>query len=298
MGAETGIQWADATVNFWTGCTKLTPACDFCYAEAEQDKRFHRVKWGSGQARHRFKGAVALCFQLERKAIREGRRLRVFVNSLSDTFDAEVPDAWRDEIFAVAALCPHLDFLLLTKRHKVMREYVESHRQNTAHRAAFHSMLHHIAPRGVGSSTHEILREIVPWPLPNVHLGVTAEDQPRADLRLPDLCATPAARRFVSYEPALGQVDWSPWLPFLAQIIFGGESGSNARPPHPNWARSTRDQCAAAGVPFFFKQWGSYAPSGIFEAGRASLHDMQWVGKKAAGRLLDGVEHNGVPDGR
>ena len=183
------------------------------------------------------------------------------------------------------------------------------------------------------------------WPLPNVWLGVSAEDQRRADERVPDLLATPAAVRFVSAEPLLGPIDFtrinyahyplaqlnalgcyyhcgpSTWdAPArLDWIIVGGESGPNARPMHPAWARSIRDQCAAAGVAYLFKQWGSWtrAPAVAgFEAGGSVLWPdgtnghgsadrnggpgvtMVRVGKKAAGRLLDGIEHNGMPEVR
>ncbi|UCI23718.1 phage Gp37/Gp68 family protein [Mesorhizobium sp. B2-8-5] len=167
------------------------------------------------------------------------------------------------------------------------------------------------------------------WPLKNVWLGVSAERQQEADERIPELLATPAAIRFVSAEPLLGPIDFykylrplcdrcPPWeVPCrigcqnctrLDQIIVGGESGQDARPMHPAWPRSIRDQCAAAGVPFFFKQWGAFRPLTRAEHNQAcgatligtdpydqDAHVLK-VGKKAAGRLLDGVEHNGMPE--
>ena len=147
------------------------------------------------------------------------------------------------------------------------------------------------------------------WPLPNVWLGVSAEDQATADERIPLLLQTPAAVRFVSLEPLLGPIDLfhikevtgltfnalsrKEGISFrgagLDWVIVGGESGPHARPLHPRWARDLRDQCAAAGVPFFFKQWGQHRPP--------TENDLVWrsLGKKAAGRLLDGIEHNGMP---
>lgn len=173
------------------------------------------------------------------------------------------------------------------------------------------------------------------WPLPNVWLGVSVEDQTRADQRIPDLLATHAAVRWISAEPLLGPVDLQhieyypgflldgltgksqdgacPDGPGLDWIVTGGESGPNARPMHPDWARSLRDQCAAANVPFFFKQWGEWAevdegpynflmgPDGERCTGSETVNGaapMRKVGKKAAGRLLDGTEHNAMPEGR
>jgi protein gp37 len=142
--------------------------------------------------------------------------------------------------------------------------------------------------------------------LPNVWLGVSAEDQVRADERIPHLLATPAAARFVSLEPLLGAINLFGWLRIrelddrcagLDWVIVGGESGPGARPMHPDWARSLRDQCVDAGVPFFFKQWGEWIPGpgkrcfGTIQKAITMAH----IGKKCAGRLLDGVEHNGMP---
>jgi protein gp37 len=183
------------------------------------------------------------------------------------------------------------------------------------------------------------------WPLPNVWAGASVEDQPTADERIPHLRATPAAVHFISLEPMLGPVDleypvslWPdgparccsghecgcmgmptdpPLIWGIDQVIVGGESGPNARPMHPDWARDIRDQCAAAGVPFLFKQWGEWFPYGEIDAsgqensvtrGERSGLWHEWpdadggfsvkLGKKAAGRLLDGVEHNGFPEVR
>lgn len=180
---------------------------------------------------------------------------------------------------------------------------------------------------GIGS-----FDDLPPWPLPNVLIGCTAEDQPRADERRPAMASIAAAgwRTFVSYEPALGPVDWSGWE-FLSWLISGGESGQHARPSHPDWHRSAQDWCACTGVSFLFKQWGEWSPLGEAErerlvcrcgwsgvwggAGHDSLQEhakdcpakplacssppvtvMRRVGKKASGRLLDGVEHNAFPE--
>lgn len=281
MGADSKIEWTDATINWWIGCTKVSAACDHCYAEA-MASRFGLAKWGHGQQRQRVGSAVETAFKLDRKAQRQGRRLKVFSNSMSDFFDAEVPHEWRDEAFAVMALTPNLDWLILTKRPKVMREYMWS--QATVE--CVYDLVCDMAVSGAGDAVL-IAPGIDPssapagtkiflgiWPLPNVWLGVTAENQDMADLRIPELLRTPAAKRFVSVEPLLGPIDlsmhldlysyeeghWAPRhpdgqpAPGIDWIICGSESGHGARPCDLAWVRSLRDQCAAAGVAFFWKQ--------------------------------------------
>lgn len=144
------------------------------------------------------------------------------------------------------------------------------------------------------------------WPLPNVWLGISAEDQPAADERIPLLLQCPAAVRFVSCEPLLGPIslgmlgtreNWRPVYDGIRWVIAGGESGPKARPMHPDWVRSLRDQCQEAGVPFFFKQWGEWLPH--VDTVREELptkDQFTRVGKKAAGRLIDGREWNECPE--
>lgn len=307
MGVKTDIAWADATINFWIGCTEVSPACDNCYAR-EQARRYHWAEWGPGRRRYITKGAKTTAFALERKAIREGRRLKVFANSLSDFFDNEMPDTVRDNAVAVIDGTPHLDWMLLTKRPHVARKYLADKRVR-----------------------------------PNIWLGTTVENQAMAEVRIPMLLDAPAAVRFVSAEPLLGALNLFDWIgpfgpdgalqapPALDWVICGGESGEYARPMHPAWARSLRDQCAGAGVPFLFKQWGEWAPyqvvAGgdlggevrrghvrivhpsartdveIFEAtgGRNTEPGSRYMarlGKDKAGRLLDGVLHHAFPETR
>lgn len=300
----------------------------------------------------------------------------IFVNSTSDLFHENVPDEWIDRIFAVMALCwsSHSPsrlrrstplghtFQVLTKRSDRMRAYMND--EETPGRialAAYELWAQHLAPGDKGN-LFVMLRhdddpdiELHEWPLPNVWLGVSAERQKEADERVPDLLATPAAVRFVSAEPLIGPISFryidqginalsSSTGPNLDWIIVGGESGADARPMHPDWARQIRDDCEQAGVPFFFKQWGSWLPgqNDVYEGagarrrvahwqdggwgprdvsrGLASRNYVMWepdgtahqggtrigryfevaawaqrVGKKRAGRLLDGVEHNGMP---
>jgi protein gp37 len=220
---------------------------------------------------------------------------RVFVNSMSDLFHADVPDGFIDRVFRTIAYSPQHTFLILTKRPERMYEWTRNMRSLVV-------MLQHWKREQAGQNT---------WPLPNVWLGVSIEDQATADERIPFLLKTPAAVRFVSAEPLLGPVDLNVrWLedqcdqcsrtiprnihgcynpyngdddcdgspsgnPLLDWVIAGGETGPGARPAHPDWFRGLRDQCHAAGVAYFFKRHG---------AGNDS-------------RLLDGVEHNAYPEG-
>ncbi|HEV7344182.1 MAG TPA: phage Gp37/Gp68 family protein [Devosia sp.] len=309
MAETSAIEWTDATFNPWIGCTKISPACDHCYAEALMDTRHHRVKWGGDRSR-----TSASNWQLPRRWQRQaaqffaehGRRRRVFCASLADVFDNQVPTEWRDDLWALIYETPDIDWLLLTKRPQNIAKMLPS---------IWDGMKGHV------------------W------LGTTIEDQER-DRNLLHLCKHDAAVRFISYEPAIGPLDvswamgnrldlagrylergmFSPGLETLRPldwVIAGGESGAQARPSHPDWFRSLRDQCAAAGVPFLFKQWGEYAPYGG-EGGVAGFwldpdrHVYQsptlWppadnerrsytirYGKKRAGRLIDGIEHNGFP---
>lgn len=261
MAENSSIEWCDHTFNPWIGCTKVSPGCDHCYAERDFDKRRHVVMWGAGQQRHRT-GAdnwdkpmrwarAAADFQA-----RHGRRQRVFCSSLADVFDNEVPLGWREDLFALINATPELDWLLLTKR--------------------------------IGNVAGMV--SIIPgWMPANVWLGATVVNQAEADRDIPKLLAVPARVRFLSIEPMLGPVDlglrcenWSDDIVMdpetgayecckacdhtgmgnaIDWVICGGESGPQARPMHPDWARSLRDQCLDVGVPFMFKQWGEWLPS-------------------------------------
>ena len=319
MSANTKIEWADHTFNPWIGCTKVSPACDNCYAKAWDD-RFAGAAgtshWGAGVARKRTSAAnwqEPLRWNAKAKAT--GVRQRVFCASLADVFDNEVDPKWRESLLALIAHTPHLDWLLLTKR--------------------------------IGNVAGMLPAHWACCPHPNVWIGATIVNQEEADRDIPKLLAVPAAKRFLSMEPLLGPVDISHWAydrdaavdacmngpaacneyqarasldPCIDWVIVGGESGPNARPMHPDWARSLRNQCQAAGVPFLFKQWGEWCPRGPESLGYPSVdgvarirmtdagHNGQdldadggndvWMnraGKKAAGRHLDGREWNEVP---
>jgi protein gp37 len=228
MAQNSKIEWTDHTFNPWVGCTNVSPGCDHCYAES-WSKRSGLVKWGNNPRRRTSEAywraplkwqGLANAFQAQ-----HSRRQRVFCASLADVFDNQVDAGWRADLFALIAATPALDWLLLTKRP-----------QNIA------KML----PKD--------------WPehgQPNVWLGATAEDQVRYNQRWPILSRTPAAVRFISYEPAIGPLrlnakhDSQP-----AWLIVGGESGHGARPMAADWVRDVIRDCRAFGVAPFFKQWG------------------------------------------
>jgi protein gp37 len=251
MAETTEIAWTDHTWSPWIGCQKVSPGCDHCYAET-MNARFRCGNWGPGAPRRRTTADYwRQPLAWNRKALAAGLRARVFP-SLCDPFDNAVDHYWRWDLWTLIKDTPALDWLLLTKRPQ--------------------NILKMLPPNwGAG------------WP--NVWLGTSAEDRDHCRQRWGYVAAVPAKVRFLSYEPALGpignldlgRVGAPNW------VIVGGESGPGARPMHPDWARGVRDQCAAADVPFFFKQWGEHDETGAR------------VGKKAAGHLLNGVEHHDWP---
>ena len=336
----TKIQWTDKTWNPIVGCSVSTPGCKNCYAMEMAARlgtmpnmpRYHGLtKKVNGNAV--WTGEVRLVESVLMQPLKRKKPTMYFVNSMGDLFHESVPDEWIDRVFAVMALCPQHTFQVLTKRADRMLEYMEAF-NNEGYRLV--AAWDKIGQRGGAV-----------WPMPNVWLGVSVEDQTRADERIPLLLDTPAAVRFVSAEPLLGPVDFSrfdvEWVeyfplgapiniefgegesagPKIDWVIVGGESGPNARPMHPEWARSLRDQCAEAGVPFFFKQWGEWGPDdfldgpqpdawmspdgSIFHDGIADVYksDCQKpcslivrLGAKAAGNLLDGELWQQMPEAR
>jgi protein gp37 len=301
----TRIEWTDETWNPVTGCTKVSAGCQHCYAERLWPKVEGAQAAREGRAPQRSFTDVRVHFDRFDAPLHWRKPRRVFVNSMSDLFHESVDDVHIAALFGVMAAAPQHTFQILTKRPQRMREWFQWIARDKEDPG-----------EGCLRYTSQILGldfldrapyDTPAWPLRNVHDGVSVEDQPTADERIPLLLETPAAIRFVSYEPALGPVDATPFLstqhsalstdPKLDWIIAGGESGPRARPPHPDWFRAVRDQCTAAGVPFFFKQWGEWAPP-IAEDGvppGAVEGRLYRVGKKAAGRLLDGREHSEYP---
>ncbi|TPJ75800.1 phage Gp37/Gp68 family protein [Mesorhizobium sp. B2-6-3] len=353
MADKSPIEWTDATWNPIVGCSIATTGCKHCYAMrmAARIEAMGTAKHYSGTTKKVngnavWTGKLAMApdhILLQPLTWRAPRR--IFVNSMGDLFHEDVPDEWIDRVFAVMALAPQHTFQVLTKRATRMREYLTDPTVVRRIYTLVCEMWLEIQPPPavvlIAAPQHEKHAPPGPrvyldlWPLPNVWLGVSAERQQEADARVPSLLFTPAAIRFVSAEPLLGPIDFfvtsaampiegHPWkngpiLQGVDWIIVGGESGPDARPMHPAWARSIRDQCHAAGVSFFFKQWGEWRPStpelanGNPRSGwrclaahphvprphelypKAGAEFIEHVGKKAAGRLLDGVEHNGMP---
>jgi protein gp37 len=291
-----------------------------------------------------FTGRVNVATRVLDAPMRWERPRRIFVNSMSDLFHESVSDGTILGLFAVMAAAPQHQFQILTKRPGRALEWF-TRIDAMAH--GDHGTILHEAAKGLFGYTDRrrpvIQADSVRWPLPNVWLGVSVEDQAAADERIPLLLRTPAAIRFLSCEPLLGAVDVRRYLglrcegcgvmgydveprdwprlghgydaghvtgcdgdevcgplsrdgsPGIDWVIAGGESGPRARPMQPDWARSLRDQCVAAGVPFFFKQWGEYSPETYGECVFVDGVPMKRVGKKAAGHLLDAVEHHEFP---
>lgn len=278
----TKIEWTNHTINFWWGCTKVSPACTHCYAE-EMGKRFgprlfgQPVLWGAGKPRfERLEAARRDALKLDNKALMLGERPRVFVNSMSDWLDAEVPIEWLAALLETIRICPNLDFQLLTKRPE-----------------NFQARLFEVETLAISTLTPLLAKWMTGFAPANIWIGTTVENQRYADERIPHLLQIPAKVRFLSMEPLSGAVDLETiGLPekcdccgeptffnlftgnvtckgscdgpqFINRIhwlIAGGESGGQAVPSHPDWFRSLRDQCRTAGVPFFFKQWGEWLP--------------------------------------
>jgi protein gp37 len=320
MSANSKIEWTDHTFNPWEGCQKVSPGCDNCYAEA-RNARFGggvAINWGPGAPRRRTSNSnwsQPYLWDVRAEAFwnMHGRRQRVFCASLADVFDSAVDDQWRDDLFELIRQTPSLDWLLLTKRIGNVKP-----------------MLYDMILRWKSlpdSPAHQMARR---WarndPPPNVWLGATIVNQQEADRDIPKLLTTPAAKRFLSMEPLLEPVNLGfcdcdhGSIPgphgvggvscpkcggtggrLVDWVIVGGESGPGARPMHPLWPRDLRDQCEKAGVPFLFKQWGEWV--GVKEPQHRGPADFIWndyfssrkVGKKAAGRLLDGRTWDGVP---
>jgi protein gp37 len=384
MSENTGIEWCDSTFNPWIGCTKVSPGCDHCYA-ARQDahRRWTTEGWGGPRKRTKTWGdPVKWNAAHEAFFAAHGRRQRVFCASLADWLDNQVPIDWLVDLLDLWRRTPNLDKLALTKRIGNWRGRLK---------AALDWMS--VAPAGYADLIDYVQDWLDGHAPPDVWIGATMVNQPEVDRDVVKLLAVPARVRFLSIEPMLGPVDirfafsdagvircprcmfgtnildHAPCPndgetlrndPGIDWVICGGESGPGARPMHPDWARSLRDQCVAAGVPFLFKQWGEWHPEssanygtgpntyryGKVEglsmlptgavclrntadapAGQATVVDReamqawhnrcrlaegkpdaenypfgyQWlhrIGKKAAGRLLDGRTHDEFPGGQ
>ncbi|MGO1069281.1 phage Gp37/Gp68 family protein [Lysobacter sp. CA199] len=309
MADHTHIEWTDATWNPITGCSVVSAGCKHCYAMKLAGTRLqhHRSRAGltvETQAGPVWTGEVRFNEEWLDQPIRWKRPRRIFVCAHGDLFHENVPDEWIDNVFEIMARAPQHQFQVLTKRPERMARYFAGMAESELRDRV----------------KYDALAETLEWPLPNVWLGVSVENQAVAEQRIPLLLQTPAAVRWLSAEPLLGDLDLTnrgflrehrnddgEVLHGLARIdwvVVGGESGAGARAMHPEWARSLRDQCFDAGVAFLFKQWGEWAdafycvggqwPISAWSDGAISAR----VGKKLAGRLLDGEQHDGYPEPR
>lgn len=294
MSSTSTIEWTEATWNPVTGCRKVSEGCDNCYAETFAER------W-RGIPDHPFEQGFDVRLWPDRLTLplRWRKPRKVFVNSMSDLFIDEVGDEFVAQVFAVMVAAPQHTFQVLTKRPGRMRSLLSSE--------AFWRLVSAGLGRLWSTTPPAPLRCTPSW----IWLGVSAESQKWADVRIPALLATPATVRFVSAEPLLGPIRMDPsWLAVpgqgirqgcLSWVIVGGESGPRARPMHPDWARSLRDQCCDAGVAFFFKQWGAWAPlvPGVAPGREIRAYPgglLQRVGKKAGGRLLDERTWDEMPE--
>jgi len=355
----TKIEWTNETWNPIVGCSKISAGCDNCYAQREARRQiaYKTPHYAGTIADGHWTGKIGTAPESTwTKPLRWKKPRRVFVCSMGDLFHENVPFETIAAVFAVMAVCPDHTFQVLTKRADRMAEFFE-----WVKNVAWPDLFPHGLP-DYPVESNAVLRyapelhddgdycrfigdfDPAPWPLPNVWLGVSAENQATADERIPLLCQTPAAVRFLSAEPMLGPVDLEiidfgekGWIRIrdvllrgfagstltnetLDWVICGGESGPGARPMHPDWARALRDQCQTAGVPFFFKQWGAWHP--IYGSGRprgdeeTEIKPFAWVdptgktsasgtvpdalmlrvGKKRAGRILDGRTWDEYPE--
>ena len=346
----TKIEWTDETWNPIIGCTKKSDGCRNCYAlrmavrlahnpklpDATREKYASTVRKVGGK--WEWSGKVALFPERLIEPVRRKKPTRHFVPSMSDLFHEDVPFDFIAAIFGVMALCPNHTFQVLTKRPQRALDWFDwiKERQPAIGPFGVCTGFAYLKLGGPHVRHKQKYLLVGQWPLPNVWLGVTAENQATADERIPLLLRTPAAVRFVSCEPLLeaailqgGNCPESPDGPWPDEplhdraylrgicgdervnwVIVGGESGPGARPMHPDWARGLRDQAQAAGVPFFFKQQGAWEPIGSRDNVYCKFvktdiwchfsngQEMRKVGKKAAGRLLDGRTWDEMPEVR
>lgn len=333
----TNIEWTDETWNPVTGCTVKSDDCKNCYAMTLAGTRLknHPSRAGltrqNADGKHIWTGEVRFNEAWLTQPLKWKKPRMIFVCAHGDLFHEDVPDEWIDRVFAVMALAPHHIFQILTKRPDRMRDYLTNIDVQRIISAA-----HKIDSVGGSelNADHNILGDPI-FPLRNVWLGTSVGDQKTADERITPLLETPAAVRWLSCEPLLGPIEFDHlwwWRDVrdasgdiidynsgIDWVVTGGESGKTARPMHPDWTRHIRDECEAANVPFFFKQWGEYAPhpsgeevtirqfhSSIRYVGidtgeckpnpdRHTDQTMRRMGKKKAGRKLDGKTHDAFP---
>lgn len=370
MSVNSKIEWTDATWNCLRGCTPVSRGCENCYAARVAYRLGGELTTGYPMPYHgltrltsdgpKWNGTIKLVPEKLDEPLSWKKPRMIFVNSMSDLFHEEVPAEFIAAVFGVMALCPQHKFQILTKRPSRMRDFMRSWLGAPGENPVLDRCLPALQ-RALVFPVPTCSANTQEWPLPNVWLGTSVEDQKTAETRLPPLYQTPAAYRWISAEPLLGHIDlklneqecaqcrgagriYGPdWeaknartcpacngtkietgFPKLAWVVAGGESGTDARPMHPDWVRALRDQCNHSGVAFLFKQWGEWKPldpgqlpcpkepaillhpagntrgigaGSLTNALEPSQRD-QWmrrVGKKIAGRILDGDLHDEYP---
>lgn len=310
MSNQSSIEWTEATWNPLVGCTRVSEGCRNCYAE-KMAKRLAAmaradIKKGRNQGKKgyyldvldkngRWNGTINTIEDALAEPLHWKKPRRVFVNSMSDLFHEAVPDEFIHKVFAVMARCQQHTFQVLTKRPERMAEYLTYRNCPSMVQAAAFGM-EMPNPKTRDEIGDWFMAHPLDWPLPNVWLGTSVEDHRVLD-RIGHLRKCPAAVRWLSLEPLIGPLGDLD-LTGISWVVVGGESGAGARPMHPDWARSIRDQCVAAGVPFFFKQWGAWAPNCLCDKPHpcktverpspGPVGCMFRCGKKEAGRALDG----------
>lgn len=349
MADNTKIEWTDSTWQIITGCSVVSAGCKHCYAMKLAGTRLRNHPSRAGltidtAAGPVWNGQVRFNEQWLDQPLRWRRPRRIFVCAHGDLFHESVPFAWIAMVFGVMNAARHHTFQVLTKRPARAIEFFDWLATQTQHHAQWVSEVAEAErlcgeiPGSRGAKNHPpqcvavhahidaALKKLpigmyVNWPLPNVWIGVSVENQDAADERIPMLLKMPAAVRWISAEPLLGPVDIFPYLaandlhridggPRIDWVVTGGESGLGARPLHPSIPRSLRDQCAEAGIAFTHKQNGAWLhESQVTKDTPIVISDKtvtDWpdgtasylVGKKAAGRLLDGVLHDAFPEVR
>lgn len=301
MADHSDIEWTNATWNIITGCSIESPGCKNCYAMKLAGTRLRNHPSRVGLTYESAAGPVwtdDVRFNVDwlRQPLEWTRPRLIFVVAHGDLFHPLVPDAWLDEVFAVMTLAGRHTHQVLTKRTARAADYLRA-----LHTPAGLRRLQ-AAIQAVGTASEIAEMQPLTLPLRNVWVGTSVEDQHYADVRREPMREIAAAGwlPWVSYEPALGPVDWTGWE-FLRWIVSGGESGKNARPSQAAWHRGARDFCRANGIDYLFKQWGEWL--GELQDGARDRETIEInasdipirVGKKASGRTLDGVIHNSFP---
>lgn len=326
MSERTKIEWTNTTWNVICGCTKVSEGCRNCFAQELHNRRRKAYLAGKKMPLQYAEPFSKIQIFEERltQPLKWKKSRMIFADSVSDLFHAEVPDELLDRMFAVMTLTPQHTYQVLTKRPDRMLAYFRGLEQRDVAHVFGKATFHVTADEEAEYYVHD--RLAAEWPLPNVWLGVSMEDQQTADMRIPLLLETPSAVRFLSCEPLLGTIDLleyygderephGQYFDHVDWVIVGAETGTQARPVHPDWICNLRDQCVANQIPFFFKGWGEFAPwdgdendpeywvtpsghAGLFHTSHSAesgLVYMDRVGKRRSGRLLYGMEWNEYP---